>query len=1065
MTLNFTNLKKTVLLFVLLTCWLFQAQAQRMSVSGKVKSQEDDQPLPGVSIVIKGTATGTVTDAEGNYTIQAQKGETIVFSFLGMKSEEVVVADQTTIDLSLTADITNLGEVVVTALGIKREKKALGYAVTEVSGSQLSTAIEVNAVNSLSGKVAGVDISTPTAGPSGSTRVVIRGNASLSGKNQPLYVIDGVPMDNGDMGSDAGMWGGYDLGNGISSLNPNDIESVSVLKGASASALYGSRASDGVILITTKSGKVKKGIGVEVTSNYTAERVLSRFDDYQTTYGMGRQGVLPTSIENAQTTQVAWGAKLNPNVMVPIYNGEMKPYGAVNNNILSFFRTGSTATNTISLSGGTEKATIRMSVSDLRNQDIVPGTGLRRNTFLINSSLTLADKITISGKVNYINEKVDNRPALSDNPNNVGLALLGIAPNFDQRWLSQNYKDAQGNYVDWNGGNIYRINPYWSVNEIENTSTRNRIIGYLQLNYAFSKSLSFQARGGTDFYSFRYTNFSPKGTPTVTSGAVEELSVNVFENNFEGLLKFNKQILPEFSITAYGGGNIMRSGRENSTSNGQEIILPDIHPITNFRRQTNIYQLYKKQINSLYGATQFAYKDTYFVDATFRNDWSSSLRPGLNSYFYTSLSGSYVFSNHLENQRFLSFGKIRGSVAQVGGDAAPYQLSLNYGLLEFSHLGKPMGQVFNTDIPNADLKPTKTYSYEIGTDLQFLEGRVRLDVAYYNARTVNQILSLKIPVTSGYNNAVINAGQIRNKGIELSLSATPINNTTSGFSWDVMLNYTKNINEVERLHEQIKTYELSAARWAGAVIQAREGAAYGVIVGRKFKRDPEGNIIHNAAGFPMPTDATDQAVLGNGVHKWMMGLSNTFKYKGISLSALIDLKVGADIYSMSNALAYQNGTAEETVEGRDAWYASEEARLAAGVSQEAWTPTGGYVGKGVVNVGTAEKPEYVANAKPVDPELYWRGFLENSPEYFIYDASYAKLRELTIGYTLPPSIISKTPFESISVSFVARNLFILYSNIPNVDPESGYNNGNGQGFEYGSLPSRRSFGASVNLKF
>jgi TonB-linked SusC/RagA family outer membrane protein len=1061
---KFTNLRKRLLLIALLTCWLLQAQAQQVQVSGIVKSADEDQPLPGVSIVIKGTALGSVSDANGNYTIQAQKGATLVFSFLGMKSEEVVVSDQTILNVTLQSDITNLGEVVVTALGIKREKKALGYSVTEVAGTQLSTAIEVNAINSLSGKVAGVDIQTTTAGPTGSTRVVIRGNSRLDSKNQPLYVIDGVPMDNSDMGSDAGMWGGYDLGSGISSLNPNDIESVSVLKGASASALYGARASNGVILITTKTGKVKKGIGVEVTSNYTAEKVLSRFDDYQTTYGMGRLGVLPTTIENAQTTQVAWGAKLNPNILVPIYNGELKPYGVVNNNIVSFFRTGSTATNTISVSGGTEKSTIRFSVSDLRNQDIVPGTGLRRNTFLINSAVTLVEKLVLTGKVNYINEKIENRPALSDNPNNVGLALLGIAPNFNQKWLSEGYKNSEGLYVDWNGGNIYRINPYWSVREIENSSTRNRILGFLQANYTFTKWLKFQVRGGTDFYTFRYTNFSPKGTPTVDNGSLDELTVNTFENNFEGLFTFEKEIVDDLNLMAYGGGNIMRFQRENISSVGQDIILEDIHPITNFRTQTNGYTLYRKQINSLYGSAQFGYQDTYFVDATFRNDWSSTLRNGLNSYFYTSVSGSYVFSNHLHDQSILSFGKVRGSWAQVGGDTDPYQLNLAYGLLDFSHLGKPMGQIFNTGIPNLDLKPTKTHSYEFGVDLQFLEGKIRLDAAYYNARTVNQILNLKIPATSGYNAAIINAGEITNKGVEIALSATPVS-TSSGFSWDVMVNYTKNVNQVEKLHEQIKTYELSAARWAGAVIQAREGEAYGVIVGRKFKRDANGNLIHNAAGFPMATDASDQAVLGNGVYKWMTGISNTFKYKGFSLSALVDIKVGADLYSMSNALAYQNGTAKETLQGRDAWYASEEARLAAGVSEESWLPTGGYVGKGVVNVGTEEDPLYEPNTKPVNPELYWRGFLENSPEYFIYDASYAKLRELTLSYSLPASLIGKTPFESVSISFVGRNLFLLYSNIPNIDPESSYNNGNGQGFEYGSIPSRRSFGASVNLKF
>ncbi|MBL0744431.1 SusC/RagA family TonB-linked outer membrane protein [Chryseolinea lacunae] len=1060
---NFTKIGMTALLLLFVLCWSRQVHAQSVVLSGVVTSAEDKTPLPGVSIVIKGTSSGTVTNSAGNYTLEVRRGSTLVFSFLGTKTQEVTVDTQTQIDIALITDITNLDEVVVTALGIKREKKAIGYSVSELSGSQLSTAVEVNAVNSLSGKVAGVDISTNTAGPTGSTRVVIRGATRLDTKNQPLYVIDGVPMDNSDMGSDATNWGGYDLGNGISNLNPKDIETISVLKGASASALYGSRASNGVILITTKSGKAQKGLGVEFTSNFTVEKVLSKFDDYQTEYGMGRNGELPLE-NNAQSTQVAWGAKLDPTQNVSIYNGQQKPYGVVDNNILSFFRTGTTATNTVSVSGGTDKAKILVSASDMRNRDIVPSTGLNRNTFLVNTSVTLGEKLTLSGKANYVVEKVKNRPALSDNPNNVGLALLGIAPNFDQHWLGENYKDDQGRYEDWNGGNIYRINPYWTINELQNESSKNRLMGYLQLNYKFTDWLSLQARAGTDNTRFRYTNYSPKGTPTVELGQIEEQSTDVTENNYEAMLRFDKKFSEDITLGAFVGGNIMSYKRENFGLLGQDIILEDIHPINNFKTIRPSYAYFQKQVNSVFGSAQIGYKETYFLDATFRNDWASTLPDANRSYFYPAVSGSFVFSNVLPDSKALSFGKVRASVAQVGGDTDPYRLTMTYGLQDFTHLGKPLGQISNTQIPNAKLKPTETLSWEVGTDLQFYEGRIRLDLAYYSAKTVNQILGLKIPRTGGYEAAVINAGEITNKGFEIALSGTPVS-TASGFKWDVGVNFTRNVNKVVSLHEQIKSVELSAARWAGAVIQAREGAAYGVIVGKKLKRDPNGNIIHTAAGLPVATDESDQTILGNGVYKWMSGISNTFTYKNMTLSALVDVKVGADIYSMSNALAYQNGTATETLEGRAAWYASEEARQAAGVAEGAWTPTGGYIGKGVVNTGTSDNPVYTPNTTPVNPQDYWQNFLQNSPETFIYDATYAKLREVVFSYNFPSRILGKSPFQNISLSFVARNLFILYSNIPNIDPESGYNNGNGQGFEYGSLPSRRSYGLSLNAKF
>jgi TonB-linked SusC/RagA family outer membrane protein len=1054
-----TILKKSAGVLLILIVGISSAAAQQVTVSGNVTSQDDQQALPGVSIVIKGTSAGTVTDREGNYTINVSKGGVLVYSFLGMETKEVTIGDQTKIDIVLPTSILSLGEVVVTALGIKREKKELGYALTEVSGSQLSTALEINPLNSLSGKVAGVDISTGAAGPSGSTRVVIRGNSKIDSNNQPLYVIDGVPMDNSQLGS-AGMWGGYDLGNGMSGLNANDIETVTVLKGASASALYGSRASNGVILITTKTGKARKGVGVDFTSNYTVEKVLSKFDDYQTVYGMGRDGEIPTA-ENALTTQVAWGAKLDPSLIVPIYNGERKPYGVVDNNILSFFRTGSTATNTLSLSGGSDKANVRISFSDMRNKDIVPKSGLRRNTFLINSSAVLADRITVTGKVNYINEAVDNRPALSDNPNNIGLAVIGIAPNFDQQWLSTGYKDEHGIYVDWNGNNIYRINPYWSINEIQNNSSRNRIMGFLQTNYKINDWLDFQVRGGTDFYSFRYTNLFPKGTPVWDIGMLEETSSNIAENNYEALLKFNKNLTQDLTLSAFAGGNIMHFKSESFTALGRDMVLNGVKSITNFKNQSNGYAVGEKQINSLLGSAQFGYKETYFLDATFRNDWSSTLRKGNNSYFYPSVSGSFIFSNVLQQVTPLSFGKLRASWAEVGGDTNPYQLNLTYGLKNFSLLGKPLGEISNTSIPNLDLKPTRTYSYEVGTELRLFSDKISLDVAYYSTRTRNQILPLGIPSTSGYNAAVVNAGEITNKGIEIAVAGTPV--TIGSFAWNIALNFSKNVNQVVTLHEQVKDYQLASARWAGATIMASEGQPFGVIVGKKLARDPNGNVIHNAAG--LPTFSDKQEVLGQGVYKWISGITNTITYKNFRLSGLIDLKYGAEMYSMGNAVAYANGTSEKTLEGRDGWYASEEQRLAQGLSPSQWSPTGGYIGKGVVNVGTTEEPEYVENTIFVNPQDYWGSFLSNSPEPFIYDATYAKLRELTFTYSLSGRTLSKTPFEGISLSFVARNLLILYSNIPNVDPESNYNNGNGQGFEYGSIPSRKSFGVSLNAKF
>ncbi|SHK77053.1 TonB-linked outer membrane protein, SusC/RagA family [Reichenbachiella agariperforans] len=1055
-------LKGGLTLLVVLLLALNYAQAQ-VVISGTVADGANGSPLPGVTVLMDGKTGGTVTDFDGNFKLNAEEGDVLIFSFIGYLSQRVTVGSQTIIDVELAEDSKQLDEVVVTALGIERETKSLGYSVSQVDGDNLSRAKEVNVVNSLSGKVAGVDVNLSGAGPTGSSSVTIRGKASLGGSNEPLYVIDGVPMDNRSQGEGAGQWGGYDLGDGVSSLNSDDIESVSVLKGPSAAALYGSRASNGVILITTKKGRKRNGIGVEFTSNATFEKVSARFDDYQTVYGQGRDGQIPDVDDAQNTTQSAWGAKMDPNLTIPIYNGQLKPYGVVEDNILDFFRTGSTFTNTVALTGGSEIANMRVSVSDMRNKDIIPGSEMARNTFLVNGSLKLADRLTITSKVNYIRESATNRPALSDNPNNVGLSLIGLAPSFDQKWLSEDYKDDEDRYVDWNGGNIYRINPYWSTREISNESSRDRIIGYLQVDYRLTDWLNLNLRGGTDFYQSRFTNFSPVSTPTLETGSLTEQSRFNREDNYQAMLEVHKDFNGGFSLSSYVGGNIMTYNAETFNQAGTGIILEDVQTIQNFLQVNNGYSNVRKQINSLFGAVQLGYKDTYFLDATLRNDWSSSLDPDYNSYMYPSLSGSFVFSNLLESSKFLSFGKLRASYAEVGGDTEPYRLSQNYGVKDFSLLGKPLGELSGVELAKVDLKPTRTYSYEVGADIRFFQDRLRLDAAYYYQLTRDQILTLNIPATSGYDIAVINAGEILNQGVEIQMAATPIQ--VGDFQWNVTVNFAKNVNSIPVLHPESDTYLLSNARWANAAIVATEGGKYGDIVGKKWLRDPDGNIVHNAAGLPVLDDEAGQQVLGNGQYEFTTGIINDFSYKGFTLRALIDYKSGADVYSMSSGLAYANGTSKETLEGRDAWYASEEARLAAGVTDiAAWTPTGGYVGKGVKNTGTADNPVYETNDIPTNPQNYWGSLYTQSPELFIYDASYVKLRELVIGYSFPKKWLGNI-LTAGSISFVGRNLWLIYSNVPNVDPESGYNNSNGQGFEYGSIPSRRSYGVNLSLKF
>ena len=514
----------SVLLLSVLCCSAAVAQ-QNVTVTGVV-TNEAKQPIVGATVIQEGTSRGATTDSKGRFTLNiSDRNATLQVSFIGMATQSVPVSGKTSLEIVLKEEAVSVGEVVVTALGIKREAKALGYAVSSVGKEDLTAGRESNIMQAMIGKVAGVDISTTTAGPTGSSRVLIRGNSQLSGSNLPLYVIDGMPVDNSQLQGADGKWGGsgFDFGDVMSSINPEDIENVTILKGPSASALYGSMASNGVVMITTKSGSARKeSLGIEVSSNISFTTLLSKFDDYQRVYGQGRNGVIPlTDSDGRSTTQVAWGGKLDPNIMIQIYNGEWKPYGNVNNNVLSFFDTGFTAQNSVSLSNATEKTSFRFAVTDMRNKDIVPKSEFNRTNITMRGTTKLGKTISADASASYIYEDVKNRPALTDNASNIGNALIGIAPNFDQNWLADSYKDANGNYYQWNGSD-YRFNPYWVINEMRNESSRSRLMGNARISWDITPWLKLAGRGGLDTYNFRATTFSPISTPRQVEGAIHE---------------------------------------------------------------------------------------------------------------------------------------------------------------------------------------------------------------------------------------------------------------------------------------------------------------------------------------------------------------------------------------------------------------------------------------------------------------------------------------------------------------------------------------------------------------
>ena len=1047
-----------ILFFILGTFFSVYAQPETQTKGTVV--DEEGIPIIGASIKVSDTTEGTITDFDGNFSVKAPNGAILNISYLGYVSQKVTIESGKIIRVILKQDTKQLDEVVVTALGIKREKKALGYSIGEVKGDELEKAKEPNLINALAGKVAGLVVSQTAGGPSGSSRVIVRGSTEMTGNNQPLYVIDGIPMDNSSFGN-ASTFGGYDLGDGISSINPDDIESMSVLKGPAASALYGSRASHGVILITTKKASRKKSFSVEFNNTTTFEKQLTKWENVQKIYGQGTEGSFNGS-DDRHSSNKNWGPKVDPGMHIKYFDGVERPFVIVKDNIDGFFRAGYTVTNTLVVNSVKEETGIRISYSDMRNEDIVPNTKMSRNNLTLRANTSLAKVVDLDFKVNYIREDVKNRPALADHRANPARNLMSLATTFDQRWLRDNYKDAEGNYYDWNNRDVYNLNPYWIINEMKNNSEKDRIIASAQAKYNVNEKIKLQLSAGADKNIFDFLEFAPPSTPGYEIGYLQKRHFNNTMWNVEFLASYNDS-KGKFAWGVNLGGNIYNTNNYTTNITAKNMQMRDVVALGSFLSQETEEFTYRKQINSVFATGNISYDNFIYVDATLRGDKSSTLPKANNSYLYPSVSGSLIFSELFEiDTKILSLGKLRASWAKVGSDTDPYRLALNYSLSTKSYENMGLGQINNSVIPNKDLKPTMTNSSEYGIDLKFLNNRIGFDATYYTQESVNQILNLNTTIASGYSSMLINAGKIENKGIELVLSTRPLQ--IGKFSWDLNFNFSKNSNKVIELTPEIKEFELESARWLDVKIAAVAGENYGAILGRDFKKSPNGDVIINAStGLPEVTD--ELKVLGNATWDWTGGITTSINYGNWMLSAIFDAKFGADLYSMSARSAYLTGKHKDTVEGRDGWNRSEEERLSAGLSEGNWTPTGGYLAQGVIEVVNADGSiGYEPNSRYVSPEKYWMHIGDKTPVPFIYDNSYVKVREITLTYQMPKKWIGKFA-ESLSCSFVARNPFIIYKNIPNIDPDSNYNNGSGMGLEYGSLPSRRSFGFNINAKF
>lgn len=1052
-------------LSIMIFCWVAGLMSifAQINISGTVLDADDGQPIIGATVIVKNTTKGTITDNNGNFVISVPSTNTLLrFSYIGKEAIEAPAKAGMTI--RLTTGAKELDEVIVTALGMTREKKSLGYSVGEIQGESLEKVKELNVINSLAGREPGLIISQTAGGPTGSSRVEIRGSSMLTGNNQPLYVVDGVPIDNSNFGS-ASKDGGFDLGDGISSINPDDIESISVLKGPAASALYGSQAGNGVIMITTKKAKSSRGsYGVELNSTTTVEQQLTKYNNVQYLYGQGTSGRISGTSDDRSNSAKSWGPRIDDGLNIWYFDNQLRPYTISNTGIDDFFRLGVTVNNTVTINKTKEDTGLRISYSDLRNGDIVPNSGMSRNTFSIRGNTKVGNKIDIDVKANYINENVKNRPALAGDRNNVGKNLITLPSTYDINLLKNNYKTDEGNYFNWNN-DVNRVNPYWTINEMSNESFKSRILSTALISYAITKKLKLKATGGADFSTFTFVDFAPRTTPGKETGYLRTQDNTNRTLNADIQLTYKTNFSKIYSVLGSVGASMLKTDNFQTTITGKDMSEKTIKTINSFSEKTIRESPYQRQINSAYGMVNLGYKNLVYLDATLRVDNTTTLIN--NTYLYPSISGSFIASELFPAsfKPVLSFAKLRGSWAEVGSDTSPYLMRLDYSLYPNSINGLPMGGVAGSTIPNPDLKPTRTRSWEAGTELSFIGKRILLDLTYYDQTSRDQIRRVNTSIGTGFSTAILNSGVLNNKGVEIKLNTIPIQ--TKDLTWNLGVNFARNSNRVTALGDA-QMYEIENAEWvgtAGVRVMAVVGQQLGTIIGKDYQRNERGQIIvDGTTGLPTVTDF--YTILGNSHWDWTGGMFTNLSYKNWTVNAILDVKVGADMYSQTMRSTFSSGKAKETLAGRDEWYQSEEQRLAAGVEPKDWIPTGGYLVDGVVKT---ENPDgtisWVDNTMYANPEKYWSSFVANNiPGYFTLDNSYLKVRELSLTYSFPRKVISKF-CENLSFSLVARNPFILYSNVPNIDPDSNYNNGNGKGIEYGSLPSRKSYGVNLNVKF
>jgi TonB-linked SusC/RagA family outer membrane protein len=1032
-------------------------QAQTQILSGKITDSRGIA-IPGVNVSLKGSTISVAADQEGNYRLSSPAALTpssiIVFTYLGYVQQEIQFAGKNELDVTLREDQTTLNEVVVTALGIKRDEQSLGYAAQTVGENAVKDAKTNNWVNSLSGKVAGLNIQGTGSGPMGSSRITLRGESSLNlENNQALIVLDGVPVSSRITGTGFSAHlsqdSPVDFGSTLSDINPDDIEKVTILKGAGATALYGTRAAGGAIIITTKAGRKDNGLGITFNTNFSMDDV-NRWPDYQYEYGEGRTDLYYSYLDSPDgvntSTNVAagraWGPKFDGqnyfqyNPLVP--NGkptERTPWVANKDYITGFFQQGTTLSNSVSLEGNNDKSSARLSLTHLKNEWILPNTGFERLNAALSVNQTVSDKLKINGKVNYTNKKSDNLPAAGYNNQSIMYFLIiGTTPNIRPEWFKPYWEPGLENVKQKNPFNTGPDNPYLDLYEMLNKMNKHGVIGNISANYQVNKKMELMVRSGMDLSNEFRSQQRPFSMTKYARGMYREQNVFSYEINTDALLTYKDAFGSNFNYSLSGGANAMRQTYNFAGLYADQLSQPGIYQVSNSLDQAVADpQKTLKAINSFYGLAQLSYKERIFLDITGRNDWSSTLPYGNNSFFYPSVSSSFILSDIFDLPQMFSFAKVRASWAQVGNDTRPYQTEKYYDRI-YSNSFTNSSTLFN-----ANLKPEITSSIETGIDVRLFQNRLSIDASFYNNNSRNQILAIPLDPISGFSSALVNAGLINSRGVELALTGKPINKNT--FKWNTTFTWSRNRSYVRELAPGI-TNQIIYSHGSNVSIEAREGGRMGDMYGRGFQRSPNGQIIYSSTGLPAALDPVAKK-RGNAFADWKAGLMNEFVIKGVRISFLFDGQKGGSMYSQTNHKNNTLGKTKVTLPGR---------------------AEGGIIGDGVV---LQSDGSYKANTVKVPVSAYYDNYYGiSNAEVNIFDASFLKLREARVEFNLPNKLLYKLGVRSASIAFYGKDIFNI-TKFPGFDPEGGNMNSGTlvPGVELTQFPSTRTLGSNLTFKF